>query len=68
MEEFTSHRYEYLSPTETTKGFVFALFVPDKDWDGYGYVFEDKGYDHLHSSVTNTLQGLSAHNMETFLS
>ena len=55
MEEFTSHRYEYLSPIETTKGFVFALFVPEKDWDGDGYMFKDEGYDHLHSSVANTL-------------
>ena len=65
MEEFSSHRYEYLSPTESSKGFVFALFVPDKDWDGYGYGFEDEEYDHL--SVSNTLKGLSEHNMDKFL-
>ena len=66
MEEFKSHRYEYLSPTDTTKGFVFALFVPDKDWDGYGYGFEDEEYDNL--SVFDTLKGLSEHNMDKFLS
>ena len=68
MDEFSSHRFEYLSPTEATKGFVFALFVPDKDWDGYGYGFDDNDYDHLHTSVSNTLQGLSEHNMDVFMS
>lgn len=68
MEDFQSHRYQYLSPTDPSPGFVFALFVPDKNWNGYGYGFDDKDYDHLHTSVSNTLAGLSEHNMDIFLS
>jgi hypothetical protein len=68
MEQFSSHRYQYLSEAETSQGFIFGLFVPDRDWSGYGYGNEGEDYSHLHTNVANNLQGLSGQNMDEFLS
>ena len=36
QEYFRSSRFEYLAPAEPTKGFVFALFVPEFENQGAG--------------------------------
>lgn len=36
QEYFRSSRFEYLAPAEPTKGFVFALFVPEFENQGSG--------------------------------